>query len=39
MLPRTLARRLQPQLGLKIDATKLGIEILLVDRVEKPSEN
>lgn len=29
----------QQQLGLKIDATKLRIEVLVIDRVEKPSEN
>lgn len=29
----------QQQLGLKIDATKLRIEVLVVDKVEKPSEN
>lgn len=29
----------QQQLGLKIDATKLRVEVLVVDKVEKPSEN
>jgi uncharacterized protein (TIGR03435 family) len=30
---------IQQQLGLKIDATKMGIEVLVIDKVEKPSEN
>jgi uncharacterized protein (TIGR03435 family) len=29
----------QQQLGLKLDATKLRVEVLVVDKVEKPSEN
>jgi uncharacterized protein (TIGR03435 family) len=29
----------QQQLGLKIDATKLRVEVLVLDKVEKPSEN
>jgi uncharacterized protein (TIGR03435 family) len=29
----------QQQLGLKIEATRLRIEVLVVDKVEKPSEN
>jgi uncharacterized protein (TIGR03435 family) len=29
----------QQQLGLRIDATKLRVEVLVVDKVEKPSEN
>ena len=30
---------IQQQPGLKIDATKMGIEVLVIDKVEKPSEN
>jgi uncharacterized protein (TIGR03435 family) len=30
---------IQQQLGLKIDGTKMGIEVLVVDKVEKPTEN
>jgi uncharacterized protein (TIGR03435 family) len=29
----------QQQLGLKIDATKLRVEVLVMDKVEKPSDN
>lgn len=27
------------QLGLKLDATKMRIEVLVVDKLERPSEN
>jgi uncharacterized protein (TIGR03435 family) len=30
---------LQDQLGLKLEATKGPVEILVIERVEKPSEN
>lgn len=30
---------IQQQLGLKIDATKMRVEVLVVDKVEKPSDN
>jgi uncharacterized protein (TIGR03435 family) len=29
----------QQQLGLKLEATKASIDVLVVDHVEKPSEN
>ena len=29
----------QQQLGLKLDAEKLRIEVLVIDKAEKPSEN
>jgi len=35
----TLLEALREQLGLKLEATKATIPILIVDRVEKPSEN
>jgi uncharacterized protein (TIGR03435 family) len=30
---------IQEQLGLKLDATKAAVEVFVIDRVEKPSEN
>jgi uncharacterized protein (TIGR03435 family) len=35
----TLMMALQDQLGLKLEATKGPVEIITVDRIEKPSEN
>jgi uncharacterized protein (TIGR03435 family) len=37
--PPDLYTAIQQQLGLKIDGTKMRIEVLVVDKVEKPSEN
>jgi uncharacterized protein (TIGR03435 family) len=37
--PPDIHTAIQQQLGLKIDATRLRIEVLVVDKVEKPSEN
>jgi uncharacterized protein (TIGR03435 family) len=38
-VPPDLYTATQQQLGLKIDAARLRIEVLVVDEVEKPSEN
>jgi uncharacterized protein (TIGR03435 family) len=38
-VPPDLYTATQQQLGLKIDAARLRIEVLVVDKVEKPSEN
>jgi uncharacterized protein (TIGR03435 family) len=38
-VPPDLYAAVQQQLGLKLDSTKLRIEVLMVDKVEKPSEN
>jgi uncharacterized protein (TIGR03435 family) len=37
--PPGLARALEQQLGLKLDSTQAGIEVLVVDKIVKPSEN
>ena len=37
--PPDLFTAFQQQLGLKLEATKASVEILVVDHVEKPSEN
>ncbi len=37
--PPGLFTAIQEQLGLRLDSTKAPVEILVVDRVEKPSEN
>ena len=37
--PPDIYAALQQQLGLKVDATKLRVEVLVVDKFEKPSEN
>jgi uncharacterized protein (TIGR03435 family) len=39
MLLRDLYTAIQQQLGLKIDSARLRIEVLVVDKVKKPSEN
>lgn len=37
--PPNLYTAIQEQLGLKLDATKLRVDVLMIDKVEKPSEN
>jgi uncharacterized protein (TIGR03435 family) len=37
--PPDIYAALQQQLGLKVDATKLKVTVLVVDKVDKPSEN
>jgi len=38
-VPPDLYTAIQQQLGLKIEATKAPVDVLVIDRVEKPSEN
>jgi uncharacterized protein (TIGR03435 family) len=37
--PPNLYTAIQEQIGLKLDATKAPADVLVIDRVEKPSEN
>ena len=37
--PPDIYAALQQQLGLKVDATKLRIDVLVIDKMDKPSEN
>jgi uncharacterized protein (TIGR03435 family) len=37
--PPLLFTEIQEQLGLKLEPVKTGVECLVVDHVEKPSEN
>jgi uncharacterized protein (TIGR03435 family) len=37
--PPSFPTALQEQLGLKLDATKASADVLIIDKVEKPSEN
>jgi uncharacterized protein (TIGR03435 family) len=37
--PPDIYAALQQQLGLRIDATKLRVDVLVIDKVDKPSEN
>jgi uncharacterized protein (TIGR03435 family) len=37
--PPDLFTAIQQQLGLKLDSTKAPVDVLVIDRVEKPSEN
>jgi len=34
-----LFEAIQQQLGLKLDAVKIPVDVMVIDRVEKPSEN
>jgi uncharacterized protein (TIGR03435 family) len=36
---RDQAAAFQQQLGLKLESTKAPVEVLVIDKVEKPSEN
>jgi uncharacterized protein (TIGR03435 family) len=38
-VPPGLYTAIQEQIGLKLDATKAPAEVLVIDHVEKPSEN
>jgi len=38
-VPPDLYTAIQQQLGLKLESTKAPVEVLVIDRVEKPSEN
>jgi uncharacterized protein (TIGR03435 family) len=35
----TLFTAMQEQLGLKLDSQKSSLDVLVIDRIEKPSEN
>jgi uncharacterized protein (TIGR03435 family) len=37
--PPNLYTAIQEQLGLKLEATKAPADVLVIDKVEKPSEN
>jgi uncharacterized protein (TIGR03435 family) len=37
--PPNLYTAIQEQLGLKLDATKKAADVLVIDKVEKPSDN
>jgi uncharacterized protein (TIGR03435 family) len=37
--PPNLYTAIQEQLGLKLDATKAAADVLVIDHVEKPSQN
>ena len=37
--PPDLFTAFQQQLGLKLESTKAPVDVLVIDRVEKPSEN
>jgi uncharacterized protein (TIGR03435 family) len=38
-VPPDLYTAIQQQLGLKLESTKAPVDVLVIDRVEKPSEN
>jgi len=37
--PPALATAIQEQLGLKLESKRTGVDVLIIDRVEKPSDN